>query len=73
MKLDIQIHDNKAALMIVDEKAEVQSGVLYDRTKDFENVLKHPFLLRIRLKLALGRMQRRQKKIAKFLAINSVA
>lgn len=41
-----------------------ESGAVVDK----EIMLKHPMLLRIRLRLAMRRMIRRQRKIAKFLS-----
>lgn len=38
-----------------------------DSLIDQEMVRKHPFLLRLRMNLAVKRMRRRQRKIAKFL------
>jgi hypothetical protein len=37
---------------------------------DCETVWRHPFLLRLRMKLALWRIQRRQRKLAAFAAKN---
>lgn len=40
-----------------------------DRIVDQEVIVKHPFLLRLRMRAAVRRMKRRQAKIAKFMEI----
>lgn len=65
MKMKLWVKE-KTIEMWVDELAGLD--VLYN---DCEIVKKHPFLLRIRLWLAMHKITRRNRKLAKFYSKNS--
>lgn len=68
MKLSVEINQGWRKIIIKADGLEV-AGITYC---DSEQVWKHPLLLRIRLKLALRRILRRNAKLIAFWKHNAV-